>query len=141
MIFFGSIYPGDIVFGVYNRHQNSNVYDIYYEIYNINMRDIMTFDLEFQGQNGQGHNIDIIYSLNFSDIDFSTYRHQNTSFYDIYYQIYNIKCVTSCLTLNFKVRRSRSQYWHIYVFEFSDTDFSTYRHQTQVSTIYLHYQR
>ena len=96
----------------------------------------LTFDIKFQGQTLRSQYWCIFFRT--PRHRFSIYRHQkqvSKIYTDIYYQIYHIKCVTSCLTLNFKVN-GQGHNIDIYVFWIQRHRFSTYRHETQVSTIY-----
>ena len=78
------------------------------------MRYVM-FDHAFQGQRSSSRCLYIFFWI--SRHQFSTYRHQTPSFYDVYYQRYHIECVTSCLTLHFNVKGQGRNY-ETYFFEF-----------------------
>ena len=89
----------------------------------------LNFDKKFKVKH-QGHNIDI-YFLNIDLVFIDT----KTIVYDINYQWYHNKCATWCLTLNFKVK-GQGHNTDIKCFFIQRHRFSTYEHQTQVSTIY-----
>ena len=92
---------------------NTGFYDIYYQRYRIeSFSSCLTLNFKVKGQ---GHDI-CIYFYEFRDI-ISVLIDTKISFYVLYYQRYHIECVTSCLTLNYKIKGHGLNHG-TYLFEF-----------------------
>ena len=130
------VYIEKLVFGVYN-HQTEVMELEVSTIYTT--RDIILNALRHVWPWFSKSKVEVtilIYLFEFRDIDLVLIDTKHTFLRYILPEIYHFECVTSCLTLNVKIKSQGHDIDIIISFWIPRHRFSTYRHQTQVPTMY-----